>query len=232
MGGVSATGALESIERSKTMTYHAIAQADPAPRHSEPTPPSHGATAIREQLDATTQAVVAADEAHLRHYLESVRWERRGLLRRLTRGPAASKSLISLAVRDGIARAVAVVGLAGVALIHVLDAPGTFRDAPYRCWMYVALIVGSMVTAAALIRAGDPRAWAAAAALSLGAVVAYVLSRTVGLPHGGDDIGNWTEPLGIASLFVEGSLIAVSVIMLSGPRTFAGGLAAQPARLD
>jgi hypothetical protein len=36
------------------------------------------------------------------------------------------------AIRDGIVRAVAVVGLAGVALIHLLDAPGTFQDAPYK----------------------------------------------------------------------------------------------------
>src|SRR2546429_1492988 len=70
------------------------------------------------------------------------------------------------AVRNGIVRAVAVVGLAGVALIHLLDAPGSFQDAPYRGWLYVALIAGSMAAAAALVRSDDARVWAAAAALS------------------------------------------------------------------
>ena len=123
-------------------------------------------------------------------------------------------------VRDAIARAIAVVGLAGVALIHLLDAPGTFQSAPYKGWLYVALIVGSLTAAGALIRTSDPRAWASAALLSSGAILAFVLSRTVGLPQGADDIGNWTEPLGMASLFVEGALVALSAGMLSSLSAF------------
>jgi hypothetical protein len=38
-----------------------------------------------------------------------------------------------------------------------------------------------------------------------------VLSRSTGLPSSSADIGHWEEPLGLASLFVEGL-----VIMLSG----------------
>ena len=131
------------------------------------------------------------------------------------------------AVRNGIVRAVAVVGLAGVALIHLLDAPGSFQDAPYRGWLYVALIAGSVATAAALIRSSDRRGWAAAAALSAGAAVAFILSRTVGLPQGADDIGNWAEPLGMASLFVEGSLVALSAMVL---RERVGAFAVQAVR--
>jgi len=40
--------------------------------------------------------------------------------------------------------------------------------------------------------------------VALAALLGFVYSRTVGLPGGGDDIGNWWEPLGLASLFVEG----------------------------
>jgi hypothetical protein len=29
------------------------------------------------------------------------------------------------------------------------------------------------------------------------------------LPHSSDDVGNWSEPLGMASLFVEGSLVTL-----------------------
>ena len=84
-----------------------------------------------------------------------------------------------------------------------------------------------MAAAAALVRSDDARAWAAAAALSAGAIAAFVISRTVGLPQGADDIGNWTEPLGLASLFVEGSLVALSAMVL---RERVGAFAVQAVR--
>src|SRR5437899_1349857 len=118
------------------------------------------------------------------------------------------------AVTDPVARAITIAGLAGVALIHLLDAHDTFVQAPYKGWLYVALIAGSLVAAGALLRRPDPRAWASAIALSAGAFVAFVWSRTVGLPNGADDIGNWWEPLGLASLFVEGCVVALSSSVL------------------
>ena len=118
-------------------------------------------------------------------------------------------------VRDAIVRSVAVVGLAGVALIHVLDAHDTFVATPYKGWLYVGLIVGSLTAAGALVRRSDPRAWAGAAALSVGAILAFVYSRTVGMPAWADDIGNWTEPLGLASLFVEAAVAAVALERLT-----------------
>jgi hypothetical protein len=113
------------------------------------------------------------------------------------------------AIRDGVARAAAAVGLAGVALIHLLDAPSKFSETPYLGWMYVALMAGSLATAFALVRGSSSAAWAAAVLLPAGAIVGYVLTRTVGLPQANGDIGNWSEPLGMASLLVEGTLVAV-----------------------
>src|SRR5207244_9384648 len=107
-----------------------------------------------------------------------------------------------------------VVWRAGIALIHVLNAPSTFNETPYLGWMYVALILGSVTLAGALIRDSDPRMWAAAGALALSVIIGYTLSRTTGLPQSSGDIGNWSEPLGIASLFVEGSVVAVSALAL------------------
>jgi hypothetical protein len=40
---------------------------------------------IRDRFDATTKAVLAADEAHLRQALERLSWTRRGVLQRLSR---------------------------------------------------------------------------------------------------------------------------------------------------
>jgi hypothetical protein len=108
------------------------------------------------------------------------------------------------AVRDGIVRSLAVVGLVGIALIHLLDLPGTIQDTPYLGGMYLALMIGCALVAAALVRSSVASAWRAAAGLSASVFLGFVLSRTTGLPADTGDIGNWAEPLGMASLFVEG----------------------------
>jgi hypothetical protein len=42
--------------------------------------------AIRADMEASARALFAADGAHVREAMNSVKWERRGLLQRLTRG--------------------------------------------------------------------------------------------------------------------------------------------------
>jgi hypothetical protein len=42
---------------------------------------------MREQIDATSQALAAADQEHLTDEIGSAGWERRGLLQRLRRRP-------------------------------------------------------------------------------------------------------------------------------------------------
>jgi hypothetical protein len=112
--------------------------------------------------------------------------------------------------RDFVTRAVGVVGLAGIALIHLLDSIGKFAETPYIAWMYIGLMAAGVAVAAGLVHSRDRRLWLAAGALAASAIAGYVTSRTVGLPSATGDIGNWTEPLGLASLFVEGAVLAVS----------------------
>ena len=50
--------------------------------------------------------------------------------------------------RDAMLRAVAVIGLAGVALIHLLDAHETIASTPYKAWLYVGLLAGSLAAGA------------------------------------------------------------------------------------
>ncbi|MEA2301066.1 MAG: hypothetical protein QOE44_1601 [Solirubrobacteraceae bacterium] len=137
-------------------------------------------------------------------------------------------------VRDMLTRALAVVGLLGIALIHVLDAIPTFSELPYKGWLYVALIVSALAVAGMLVRGGSRRVWALAAGLVATAILAFVYSRTVGLPSAPDDVGNWSEPLGVAALFVEGAVLAVAAHALAivAPARVAvepGGLRAHPA---
>jgi hypothetical protein len=117
-----------------------------------------------------------------------------------------------------VARGAAVVGLTGVALIHLLDAPSKFSETPYMGWMYIGLMLGCLAAAGALVYANAREAWIAALALAASALIGFTLTRTVGLPQAHGDIGNWTEPLGLASLFVEGVLIAISAFALAALR--------------
>jgi hypothetical protein len=131
---------------------------------------------------------------------------------------------IEFAVRDAVARSLAVVGLSGMALIHLLDVQSKFQELPYMGVMYVGLIVSSVVLAGLLVRSSDRRVWLAAALLPAVVILGYTLTRTTGLPQDSGDIGNWSEPLGIASLFVEGLLVA-----LSGAVLVSGSVAREPA---
>jgi FtsH-binding integral membrane protein len=113
------------------------------------------------------------------------------------------------------ARAAAVVGLAGIGVIHLIDSIGKFQETPYMGWMYIGLILGCLGAGFALLRANIREAWLAAIVLPASAIVGYVLTRTTGLPQAHEDVGNWTEPLGLAALFTEGVVIAISAYALS-----------------
>jgi hypothetical protein len=112
---------------------------------------------------------------------------------------------------DSVSRAVGAIGLFGIALIHFIDLFDKFKETPYLGVLYVALIVGCLVAARRLILIGDSTAWLLAGGLAALTLLAYTVSRSIGLPASTDDIGNWTEPLGLASLFVEGAISLFSL---------------------
>jgi hypothetical protein len=130
--------------------------------------------------------------------------------------PAAPPAPARVAT-DGekVARGVGAVSILGVGLIHLLDVVGKFHETAYLGVLYVALMAGCVVAARHLVLVGDRRSWLLACGLAGATLLAYALSRTVGLPAATDDIGNWAEPLGLASLFVEGVVVALSAEMLA-----------------
>jgi hypothetical protein len=61
--------------------------------------------------------------------------------------------------------------------------------------------------------------WLAAGAVSAATMLGYAISRTSGLPgDNGDDVGNWTESLGLASLLVEGVVVLLVLGRLADRR--------------
>ncbi len=116
--------------------------------------------------------------------------------------------------RSYIARSLAIMGLVGMALIHLLDSGSKFHETPYLFWLYVALMVGAMIVSAALLHLESQLAWLAAGALTGAALLGYILSGTVGLPFATGDIGNWAEQLGLAALFIEGCVLVLAIYRL------------------
>lgn len=110
-------------------------------------------------------------------------------------------------------RVVGALLLLGIALIHWLDLGDKLTEVPYLGYLYIALIAGSVLAAALLFV--RPRAgWTLGGTLALLTFIGYCVNRTVGMPGAMDDIGNWGEPLGVASLVVEGAMVLLSAAML------------------
>ncbi|MCW3014462.1 MAG: hypothetical protein JWO02_1554 [Solirubrobacterales bacterium] len=113
-------------------------------------------------------------------------------------------------VRDAATRGTVAVGLAGIALIHVIDGVGKWSETRYLFWLFMGLIVSSLAVAGAVLFTGTRASLLAAAGLSASALVGYVLSRTTGLPNATGDIGNWGEPIGLANVVIEAAVILVA----------------------
>ena len=99
-----------------------------------------------------------------------------------------------------------------VAAIHVVDQGGivTMRDPYYVGVAYYVLEIAAVVAAVLLLIGLVRLGWLLATGVAVGPLLGYILSRGPGLPDYSDDIGNWTEPLGLVSLAVEGALLLLA----------------------
>ena len=102
---------------------------------------------------------------------------------------------------------------AGIALIlvtgaiHFIDAPGSFGDATYKGVLFLVNGIAAVVAACGIHRGERTWGWGLGVLVAGGALVAYVTSRTLGLPGLAPDV--WLEPLGILSLLVEAAFIGL-----------------------
>jgi hypothetical protein len=116
-----------------------------------------------------------------------------------------------------------------VSAVHIADQGGisAFNSPDWIGWGYRLIEVGGVLTAVALllaplaVRPPHPAwsvlarlGWAAGILLGTGPFVAYIASRTVGVPGDPGDVGNWGYWVGTVSLFIEAALIVLSVAML------------------
>jgi manganese oxidase len=101
------------------------------------------------------------------------------------------------------------------AAAHVPIAEDHLEEATYIGVLFIALIVSCCVWAALLAVRDDRRAWWGAGGTCALAIAAYVWSRAIGLPQITDDVGRWTEPLGVVALAAEGVTVALAVAAIA-----------------
>jgi hypothetical protein len=140
------------------------------------------------------------------------------------------------AVHEVSVRIVGALLALAVGAVHVADQGGisVLTSPSWIGWSYRLIEVGGAVTALALLLP-RPRwlgptwlGWAAGVLLGALPFVAYLASRTVGMPGDPRDVGNWGYWVGTVSLFVEAALVMLSVSMLIAARQ--GGSAKLTAR--
>ena len=119
---------------------------------------------------------------------------------------------------DVIARTMGALALITLAVIHVVDLPGTLGPDRLVGIGYLGIIAAAVLIGGVLLARSHWLAWAAAAAVAVSAMGGYILTRA--LPGGflGDhgDVGNWHCPLGIAALSVESVIILLVLLVAAG----------------
>lgn len=125
--------------------------------------------------------------------------------------PSAPRPERGAPMTESTARLLGAAAILGIGVIHILDAASTYHSTRWIFWAYMALIVAAVPVTLFLLHSPSALGWAAAAGLAAGPLVAYLWSRSIGLPGDAPDVGNWLCTLGMAALFVETSLLSLSL---------------------
>ncbi|MFF3313510.1 hypothetical protein [Streptomyces sp. NPDC002952] len=119
--------------------------------------------------------------------------------------------------------AAALLLIAGIA--HIPITPEHLEEAPYIGILFIALTVVCFALALMLLRHDTPLVWTAVVAVTVAAVLTYLVSRMTALPQIADDVGNWTDPLGlvsIASEFLAATLAAAALASRQAQKSATG----------
>lgn len=119
-------------------------------------------------------------------------------------------------------RWLAAICVAAGGLLHVPLIGEHLREAPYVGVLFIALAVVSVVLAVLLVLSDSTLVWSAVVVVMGAALLAFFLSRTVGLPQISDDIGNWTgEAVGLPAITAEalGMVLGLGALRSRGRST-------------
>jgi len=173
---------------------------DPAPDHSPDRSPDHSSvSAVDHHPAARPTPVVGTDTT--------------ASPADMTPGGGDAGSVWRTPLRSGLrlpAAAAALVAAAG----HLPVMGAHLAEVPYIGWLFVGLGVTCVVAAVTLVLRDTWAAWTGSAAVTAAAVLGYVLSRGPGLPGMDDDIGDWTNQLGLISVGAETLVVLLAAAAL------------------
>jgi hypothetical protein len=111
-----------------------------------------------------------------------------------------------------------IVLIALTGLLHMVETPEYMEEQRYIGVLFVVSVVGSAMALYGIWR-DQMWGWMLGMVVAGGAFVAYILSRTVGLPRFRENSwSSFLEPTGLASLLVEGAFVLIAArLLMSGP---------------
>lgn len=99
-------------------------------------------------------------------------------------------------------------------LIHLIEGPENYEEAAYKGILFFLNAAGAIVAAIGIYRGERLWGWTLGLVVAGGALIMYIISRTVGLPLIGVD-DEWFEPIGLASLIVEGLFVVLYAYVMT-----------------
>lgn len=100
-------------------------------------------------------------------------------------------------------------------LLHFINAPDSFKDAAYKGILFMLNGIGALVAAVGIYRGARTWGWMLGALIAGGALLAYIASRTIGLPGLPAEPDKWLEPMGLASMIAEVLFLVVALPALT-----------------
>jgi hypothetical protein len=134
-----------------------------------------------------------------------------------TNGAAAASRAPTVAAVDPVPRAAAIVGLVGVATIHLAQIVPTMQQTPWLGAMFVVLTVATVALAGWLTLTDHRAAWALVLLVNAVSIAGYAVTRMFSTFVDHQDVGNWGEMLGVAALLVEGLLVVLAAHQVRRP---------------
>src|ERR687886_1649445 len=116
-----------------------------------------------------------------------------------------------------ILKLMAILLIIAVGVTHLIGASPHYRVAPYIGVLFVANFIATLVAAVGLYR-DVLWGWLLGVLIAGGALVMYVISRSVGLAGYEHAVGRWFGPLAVLSLVVEALFLAVFLLWLIARR--------------
>src|SRR5690349_11100292 len=99
-------------------------------------------------------------------------------------------------------------------LIHLIEGPENYEEAAYKGILFFLNAAGALIAAIGIYRGERLWGWTLGLVVTAGALILYIISRTVGLPTLEVD-DEWFEPMGLASMIVEALYILLYAYVMN-----------------